>query len=54
VKAGEWEKTKSIIELGDNATESMLEDGSGYYLDDPDNGMQYFVNYKQLSETDNQ
>ena len=52
-KAGKWEKIKSIIELGDNATESMLEDGSGYYLNDPDNDMQYFVDYKQLSETDN-
>jgi hypothetical protein len=35
------------IKYGDNATQSMLIDGSGYYIDDPDNGMQYFVDMKQ-------
>jgi hypothetical protein len=48
--SGEWEKTKPIIEFGDNATKAMLTDGSGYYLDDPDNGLQYFVDMKHLSE----
>ena len=51
-KAGKWGKTKPIIEFGDNATQSMLTDDSGYYIDDPDNGMQYFVNYKEQIETD--
>jgi hypothetical protein len=51
-KSGEWEKTKSSFEFGDNAMQSMLIDGSGYYIDDPDNGMQYFVDLKQSSETE--
>lgn len=45
-KSGEWIKTLPIIEYGDNATQSTLIDGSGYYIDDPDNGMQYFVDYE--------
>jgi hypothetical protein len=49
----EWKKTGSIIELEDNATSSMLIDGSGYYLDDPDNRLQYFVDMKKSSETEN-
>jgi hypothetical protein len=52
VKAGEWEKTGSTIEYGNNATTSMLTDGSGYYIDDPDNERQYFVDMNKLSETD--
>jgi hypothetical protein len=52
VKAGEWEKTGSTIEYGDNATTSMLTDGSGYYINDPDNGVQYFVDMKPTGETD--
>ncbi len=51
-KAGKWEKTGSTIEFGDNATQSMLIDGSGYYIDAPDNAVQYFVDMKQVSETD--
>ena len=51
VKSGKWEKTLPIIEFGDNATSSMLIDGSGYYIDDPDNDLLYFVDMKQLSET---
>lgn len=50
-KSGAWEKTCPAIEYGDNATSAMLIDGSGYYIDDPDNGLQYFVDMKQLSET---
>lgn len=50
-KASEWEKAKSTIEFGENATYAMLIDGSGYYIDDPDNHLQYFVDYKQSSET---
>jgi hypothetical protein len=49
--SGEWEKTKPAFEFGENAMQSMLIDGSGYYIDDSDNGLQYFVNMKQLSET---
>jgi predicted amidohydrolase YtcJ len=51
-KSGKWEKTKPSFEFGDNATQSMLIDGSGYYIDDPDNEMQYFVDMQHLSETD--
>jgi len=49
-KKGDWEKVKPIIEFGENALYSMLCDGSGYYLDDPENEVQYFVDRKQLSE----
>jgi hypothetical protein len=42
-KSGKWIKTIPIIEYGDNATQSMLIDGSGYYINDPDNNMLYFV-----------
>jgi hypothetical protein len=44
---GEWEKCASSFEFGDNATKSMLIDGSGYYIDDPENRIQYFVDMKQ-------
>jgi hypothetical protein len=46
-KSGEWIAILPIIEYGENATCSMLIDGSGYYIDDPDNGMQYFVDMKK-------
>jgi hypothetical protein len=49
-KVGAWEKTRPVIEYGDNATSAMLIDGSGYYIDDPDNEWQYFVDMEQLSE----
>jgi hypothetical protein len=45
-KAGKWVKILPIIEYGENAMQSMLIDGSGYYLNDPDNGMLYFVDYE--------
>jgi hypothetical protein len=45
-KSGKWIKILPVIEYGDNATQSMLTDGSGYYLDDPDNNMLYFVDYE--------
>jgi hypothetical protein len=51
-KAGNWIKILPVIEYGDNATQSMLIDGSGYYIDDPDNGLQYFVDMKQSGETE--
>jgi hypothetical protein len=51
-ESGEWVKILPVIEYGDNATQSMLIDGSGYYLDDPDNGMQYFVDYEIKNETE--
>ena len=44
--SGKWEKIKPAFEFGENATQSMLIDGSGYYIDDPDNGFQYFVDMK--------
>jgi hypothetical protein len=45
-KSGEWVKILPVIEYGDNAMQAMLMDGSGYYIDDPDNGVQYFVDMK--------
>jgi hypothetical protein len=51
-KSGEWIRILPIIEYGDHAMQSILIDGSGYYIDDPDNGIQYFVDYKQLIETE--
>ena len=51
IKSGEWEKTKSIIEFGKNATASMQIDGQGYFIDDCANGLQYYVDIKQLSDT---
>jgi hypothetical protein len=45
-KSGKWIKILPVIEYGDNATQSMLTDGSGYYLNDPDNNMLYFVDYE--------
>ncbi len=50
-KAGEWSRIKPIMEFGDNATTAMLIDGSGYYINDPENNRQYFVDMKQVSET---
>ena len=52
-KSGEWEETKPVFVVGDNATQSMLMDGSGYYIDDPDNNLQYFVNMMKLSDMTN-
>jgi hypothetical protein len=45
-RCGKWEKTGQVIEFGDKATQSMLIDGSGYCIDDPDNGLQYFVDMR--------
>ena len=50
-KSGEWEKIKPSFVCGENATQSMLIDGSGYFIDDTDNGLQYFVDMNKLSET---
>jgi hypothetical protein len=50
--SGEWEKCAPSFEFGENATQAMLIDGSGYYIDDPDNRLQYFVDIKQSSVTD--
>jgi hypothetical protein len=49
--SGKWEKTGSVIQFGENATSEMLIDGSGYYITDPENNALYFVDRKQLSET---
>jgi len=51
-KAGEWEKVKPSFEFGANATTAMQIGGLGNFIDDPDNDLQYFVDMKQLSETD--
>jgi hypothetical protein len=50
--SSEWHKIMPIIEYGDNATSEMLIDGSGYYITDKENDVLYFVDMKQLSETD--
>jgi hypothetical protein len=50
---GGWEKTVPVIEFGENATQSMLIDGSGYCIDDPDNGLQYFVQYDTFKKQNN-
>ena len=49
-KSGSWEKIKPIFEFGENALHSMLYDGSGYYIDDPENSFLYFVDMKKESE----
>ena len=49
-KSGNWEKVKPSFEIGENATYSMLIDGSGYYIDDPENGLVYFADMKQESK----
>jgi len=50
-KSGKWEKVRPVFAVGENALQSMQIDGSGYFIDDPDNGLQYYVNMKQVSET---
>ena len=49
-KSGEWKKIKPAFEFGENAMSSMLCDGSGYFVDDPENEVQYFVDMKKVSE----
>jgi len=53
IKSGEWVKTKPVFAVGNNATQAMIIDGSGYYIDDPDNGLQYHVNMNKLSDVEN-
>jgi hypothetical protein len=48
--SGDWEKCVPSFEFGENATQAMLIDGSGYYIDDPDNRLQYFVDMTKESE----
>lgn len=45
---GDWEKIENCqkIEVGDKSTQSMLIDGSGYYINDLENNVQYFVDYE--------
>jgi len=49
-KMGDWAKIEPIIHFGENSRCSVLDDGSGYYLDDPENEVQYFVDLRQGSE----
>jgi hypothetical protein len=51
VKSGKWEKVKPIFEVGENATSAMNIIGTGYFIDDPDNSLLYFVDMKQANET---
>jgi hypothetical protein len=50
-KTGESIQTKPLSEFGDNSVFSMLCDNSGYYLDDAENGVQYFVDMREVSKT---
>jgi hypothetical protein len=47
VKSGEWEKFNHPFEVGENAMQAMTITGSGYFIDDPDNCLQYFVDYER-------
>jgi len=49
-KSGEWVKIKPIFEVGNNATSAMQIDGGGYFIDDPENGLQYYVDMKHVSD----
>ena len=51
--SGEWIKTKPVFAVGNNATQAMVIDGSGYFIDDPDNCLQYHVNMNELSNIEN-
>jgi hypothetical protein len=51
VKSDKWEKTEPVIEHGKNATAAMNIDRSGYFIDDIENGVQYFVDLKDEIET---
>jgi len=51
VKSGAWKKTNSVIEYGENATAVKQTDGSGCFIDDFENGLQYFIDYKQIIKT---
>jgi hypothetical protein len=51
VKTGKWHKTRPYFTFGEKATSEMLCDGSGYYVTDPENGLQYFVDMKEVSAT---
>ena len=50
-KSGSWQKIRPVFECGETATIEMLIDGSGYYVTDTENGLLYFVDMKQVSET---
>jgi len=47
VKVGKWIETNPNFKTGENATNRMLIDGSGYYIDDPENEKMYFIDYNQ-------
>jgi len=48
----EWEKTNSIIEFGKKATAEKTE--KGFYIDDFENSLQYFVDYSHIIKTNKQ
>jgi len=49
VKSGEWEKTGSVIEYGKKAIAEKTE--KGFFIDDFENSLQYFVDYSHIIET---
>ena len=51
ILCGAWEKCKSVIEYGEHATVYKQIDGSGCFIDDFENGLQYYVDYKHIIET---
>jgi len=48
--SGEWEKILPVLEYGDKAMSSMLIDGSGYYITDEENNVEYHVDMMKVSE----
>lgn len=46
LEIGRKSKIVKKIEVGDKSTQSMLIDGSGYYINDLENNVQYFVDYE--------
>jgi hypothetical protein len=49
-KVGEWQEIKPCFEFGENATSEMVISGSGYFVSDLDNNLQYYVDYNKISE----
>jgi len=49
-KVGEWQEIKPCFEFGKNATSEMVISGTGYFITDPDNNLQYYVDYNNISK----
>ncbi|MDR3246228.1 MAG: hypothetical protein LBT50_07330 [Prevotellaceae bacterium] len=51
--AGEWKKILPVLEYGEKAMTAMLIDGSGYYITDKENNVEYHVDMFKVSENNN-